>query len=94
MQAAKDEAFRQAVEAGEVSREQITKVWNATGDNRTRDSHADMDGQEVPLDQPFVTPSGAQLMYPTDSSLGALAEETIQCRCYLEHRIDFFAGAT
>jgi hypothetical protein len=94
MQAAKDEAFRQAVEAGEVSREQITKVWNATGDNRTRDSHADMDGQEVPLDQPFVTPSGARLMYPTDSSLGAPAEETIQCRCYLEHRIDFFAGVT
>jgi hypothetical protein len=94
LNAARDEAFRQAVDSGQISRQQVTKVWNATGDSRTRDSHEAMDGQEVPLDQPFETPDGYRLMYPTDSSLGAPAEETIQCRCWLEQRVDFFAGVT
>lgn len=94
LNAARDEAFRQAIDSGEVQAQNVLKVWNATGDSRTRDSHAEMDGQDVPLDEAFETPDGYRLMYPTDSSLGAPAEETIQCRCWLEHRIDFFAGVT
>jgi len=48
----------------------------------------------VPLNEPFVTPDGYRLMFPTDSSLGAPGGETIQCRCWLEQRIDFAAGLT
>lgn len=94
LNAARDEAFRQAVDSGQVQRQNVMKIWNATGDSRTRDSHEEMDGQAVALDEAFETPDGYRLMYPTDSNLGAPASETIQCRCWLEQRIDFFAGVT
>lgn len=53
----------------------LEKEWVATLDGRTRDSHANMDGERVPKDQPFSN----GLMYPGDSSGGA--EEVINCRC-------------
>lgn len=54
------------------------KVWIATGDNRTRDSHLWASGQCVPVDQPF-TIGGVALQMPGDPA-GA-AGETINCRC-------------
>lgn len=59
---------------------QLKKQWLATEDDRTRPTHADADGQEVDLDEPFDV-GGAQLMYPGDFSLGAPASEIIRCRC-------------
>lgn len=90
--AGRDEGMRQLVETGAVRAEQVTKMWRATGDQRTRDTHADMDGQEVTLDGLFVSPSGARMAYPGDTENGAPPEETIQCRCYSEVRVDFLAG--
>lgn len=58
---------------------QLTKVWLATPDSRTRPAHADADGQEVPLDQPFEV-GGEELMYPGDSENGS-ADNICQCRC-------------
>lgn len=58
----------------------LKKVWLATDDSRTRKTHADADGQEVDMDQPFEV-GGEQMMYPGDSSLGATADELCQCRC-------------
>lgn len=54
--------------------------WIATPDERTREAHAEADGQTVPLDEPFEV-DGEQLMFPGDDSLGASAENLIQCRC-------------
>lgn len=56
------------------------KVWVATEDERTRETHADADGQEVPIDQAFDV-GGDQLMYPGDPD--GSDEETINCRCTL-----------
>lgn len=56
------------------------KIWVATFQN-TRDTHASMDGQEVPVDQAFQSPSGASLRFPGDSGLGASASETVNCQC-------------
>jgi hypothetical protein len=39
-----------------------------------------MDGQTVPIDQPFVTPEGHLLMHPGDRSKGAPAGTMINCR--------------
>lgn len=88
MNAARDQAVRQASANG------TKKTWSATGDDRTRDAHAEMDGQTVGLDEPFTTPDGYKLMYPGDTSLGAPAEHTIGCRCWVEYEIDFLAGVT
>ena len=54
--------------------------WIATPDERTRDAHADADGQTVQLDEPFEV-DGEEMMFPGDDSLGASAENLIQCRC-------------
>ena len=60
-------------------------------DGRTRDSHADLNGVEVGLDEAFDSPTGARMMHPGDTSLGAGAEDVINCRCMPEYRIDMIA---
>jgi HK97 family phage portal protein len=69
-------AARQAQDAGL----NLKKVWLSTSDRRTRPTHQKANGQTVPLNQPF-TISGHKLMFPGDTSLGAPASETVQCRC-------------
>ncbi|NJK46744.1 MAG: hypothetical protein HC933_23050 [Pleurocapsa sp. SU_196_0] len=48
---------------------------------RSRFDHVSMDGQVVPLNQPFVTPAGSRMMYPGDRSLGAPLGDRANCRC-------------
>lgn len=54
------------------------KVWLATMDHRTRDTHFIADGQRVPFASPFVV-GGFPGMFPGDPELPA--GERIQCRC-------------
>lgn len=56
---------------------EVKKKWIAVLDNRTRDSHADLDGMEIPLDEEFLP----GLSRPRDPN--APLEETINCRCKL-----------
>ena len=55
------------------------KVWIATSDNRVRDWHLSMDGQEVPVKEPFIDGHGEELMYPGDPS--GSAQTVYNCRC-------------
>lgn len=87
------EAIKQAVEKGAVKQSQVKRVWDSAGDKRVRDSHAAMDGQEVGLDEPFVTPDGEKLMFPGDPSLGASGGEVINCRCRVRLSVDWLSGA-
>lgn len=84
------EAYRQAVDSGRVREQDIRRTWNATPDKRTRDTHAEMGGQTVGLNEAFVSPSGARLRYPGDPL--APAHETINCRCNVTYRIDHLAN--
>lgn len=63
----------------------IKKKWIATLDNRTRDAHAELDGQVVDVDEPFVTHnrdgSLAEIMFPGDPQ--ADGEQVWNCRCTL-----------
>lgn len=80
LRAAKREAYLQAVDKGAISEADVTRKWRDAGDLRVRHTHALMDGQTVRgLHQPFVSPSGARLLYPGDPS--APAAERIGCRC-------------
>lgn len=83
------EAARQLVDSGKVRADQITKVWDATGDVRTRLTHAAMDGQSKRLNEPFVSPSGALMMHPHDTTLGAPADEIISCRCFMAIKVKY-----
>lgn len=82
---AREDAFVQGLESEGFFPNQATKTWNSRQDDRVRftHTHASLDGQTIPLDQPFVSASGARLLRPHDSSLGAPLSETAGCRCFL-----------
>jgi len=60
------------------------KEWIATDDSRTRESHADVDGEEIAGDAKFMV-GGFPMDHPHD--LDAPPSETINCRCTLAWEI-------
>lgn len=61
-----------------------TKTWCTIIDGRERDWHGAEDGYTLPIDEPFEI-IGELLMYPTDRSLGASADNISNCRCSLSY---------
>jgi HK97 family phage portal protein len=55
------------------------KEWLSSRDEKVRETHQELDGQEQPIDQPFISSEGAALMYPGDPN--GPASEIVQCRC-------------
>lgn len=93
LRAGRREGIEQAIEAGAIRAESLTRVWDATLDSRTRPDHVAMHGTEVTgIDAPYTLPDGSRMLYPGDTSLGASAGQTINCRCYEEHRVDWLRG--
>lgn len=62
-----------------------TREWLAVNDTRTRETHAEADGQVVAMDATF-TVGGYSLRFPGDPN--APASETIQCRCDTAYELD------
>lgn len=92
LNSARMEAGYQAAEQAGVDPDQAEKVWIATTDNRVREQHLHMNNASVlGMDTPFTLPDGTQMQYPMDSSLGAGASQTINCRCTYFVRLNFFA---
>lgn len=87
LRAGRSEGVKQAVEQGAA--DGVRKRWSSSGDNRVRDDHRSMDGQERDMDEPFEAPDGSLLMEPGDGSLGASADQIIQCRCTTEYFVDW-----
>ena len=67
----------------------IMKVWMATNDQRTREAHIELDGQEREIDEPFENSIG-KIMYPGDPD--ADPENVYNCRCTLVTKIVGFGG--
>lgn len=62
---------------------EVTKRWLSTDDERTRDTHVDLNGREVEgMETEFTTTKGNKIRWPLD--VEAAAEETINCRCTLQ----------
>jgi hypothetical protein len=80
------EAMQQAVDAGAVKADTVTKTWHTARDKRVRDTHAAIDRQVVGMNAVFSN----GLAYPGDLSGGAA--EVANCRCWMETRIDFTAA--
>lgn len=68
--------------AVQISGAAQTKTWLAVSDERTRQDHADADGQTVALADPFDV-GGFPMAHPGDQS--APAEEVCNCRCTLTY---------
>lgn len=60
----------------------MKKIWLASAGERTREEHADADGQTRRLDEPFIV-GGEELDYPGDPS--GSAGMTINCRCAISY---------
>ena len=56
------------------------KVWDATMDNKTRPTHADLHNTALKLDEYFETPNGKALA----PAMFGVAEEDVNCRCILK----------
>lgn len=94
LRAGQHESVMQAMEVEGVERSEAKKRWSSSGnDGRTRRDHLRMDGQVVRVDMPFIAPDGSKLMYPGDSSMGADADQIIQCRCSSRIEVDFIRHA-
>lgn len=78
---AREEAFQQQIEQLGIPANRVTRVWNATQDQRTRDAHATMDGQRRGLYNTFRDGEGNALQHPGDPA--APARTVINCRCVL-----------
>lgn len=63
---------------------QIEKEWVSTLDDRTRHTHAMLDGKVVPIDTPFEV-DGFRIMFPGDPS--ADPSMVYNCRCTMISRI-------
>lgn len=83
------QSFMQAYTSGEVSAEEIKRTWRTAGDDRVRETHEEMNGQETSLLEPYTLPDGGTIMFPGDPS--ADASEIINCRCDEDIRIDFLS---
>jgi hypothetical protein len=83
---ASDEALRQVVDEGLAPPDAVKRIWDATGDLRTRPDHVAADGQPRGLNEPFIV-GGMSMMHPGDPAGGAA--NVINCRCIVRHEIDF-----
>lgn len=90
---ARDESFRQAIEAGTIQAQDVTKTWKSAADSRVRDSHRTLNGQKRKMSELFQSPTGALMRFPGDTSINALGADTIQCRCIASYKIDFIGAA-
>jgi hypothetical protein len=75
--------WNQTVASGKVDADQVTKKWATVGDHKVRDTHRELDGQVVGLNQQFQC-SGGPIMYPGDPN--ADAAMTVNCRCAVIYR--------
>lgn len=66
----------------------VKKRWRAILDNRTRDSHARLDGTTIELNETFAN----GLMYPGDPS--GTPDEIMNCRCRLWYVMPKYTNAT
>lgn len=57
-----------------------TKIWVTMQDKRVRDTHREVEGEEIPIDEPFAV-GGSLLLYPKDETYDPDPEETVNCRC-------------
>jgi hypothetical protein len=79
-----NEAYQQAIDAGQINAADLTRTWDSSKDTRVRRTHRFLNGQQRPWGGTWATENGV-IRYPGDPQ--AAAEETVQCRCLLTTRI-------
>ena len=76
----RQDSYKRAEEDGII----MKREWIATNDSRTRHWHAELDGVEVDIDEPWVNDFG-EIMFPGDPS--ADPANTYNCRCSMSAKV-------
>ncbi len=85
---ASDEALRQVVDEGLAPKNAVARIWRHSYSRNEREGHVMLSGEERGIEEYFVNPlTGNAMKHPGEGP----GSETINCRCYLEHKIDFVA---
>ena len=63
----------------------VTKTWNAIIDEVTRETHFELNGTTIPVDEYFVTSGGAAALAP---KMFGVPSEDIHCRCVLTLNVE------
>lgn len=71
--------YSKAAKAGKTK-----KKWIDVGDKRERKTHLEVGGTTLPIDEPFSV-GDSLLQFPKDVSLGASADEIVNCRCSIQY---------
>lgn len=71
--------YLKAVKAGKTK-----KKWIDVGDKRERKTHLEVGGITLPIGEPFSV-GDSLLQFPKDTSLGASADEIVNCRCSIQY---------
>lgn len=71
--------YSKAVKAGKAK-----KKWIDVGDKRERKTHLEVGGTTLPIGEPFSV-GDSLLQFPKDTSLGASADEIVNCRCSIQY---------
>ena len=79
----RQDSYKRVEEDGIV----MKREWIATNDSRTRHWHAELDGVEVDIDEPWVNEFG-EIMYPGDPF--ADPSNTYNCRCSMRSIVKGF----
>ena len=82
----RQDSYKRAEKDGIV----MKREWIATNDSRTRHWHAELDGVEVDVDEPWVNEFG-EIMFPGDPSEDPA--NTYNCRCSMSAKVIGFKRA-
>lgn len=61
------------------------KTWHVTNMTVARNTHKALNGKTVPIDEPFISDSGARLMHPCDPNCENYPGDVINCHCFLTY---------
>lgn len=71
--------YSKAVKSGKTK-----KKWIDVGDKRERKTHLEVGGTTLPIGEPFSV-GDSLIQFPKDTSLGASADEIVNCRCSIQY---------
>ena len=60
------------------------KEWVTKMDGHERETHAEVNGTVIPIDEYFEV-GGSLMLYPKDFSMAPSPEETVNCRCQVRY---------
>lgn len=79
-----EQMYQQAYDNGDLARNEVFRTWISAADERTRESHSMLHGEQRTPDEAWEV-GGGELQYPGDPA--GPPEETINCRCSLTTRL-------